>query len=65
MRRDGNGQGSSSGAGGGNGAPSGSKVDLHAATSARRRGTSVSSTPSGSVVFAARLAAIPIPALRL
>ena len=43
----------------------GSKVDPHVATSARRRGTSGSSAPSGSVVSAARLATIPIPALRL
>ena len=43
----------------------GSKVDPHAATSARRRGTSDSSVPSGSVVSAARPATIPIPALRL
>ena len=43
----------------------GSKVDPHAATSARRRGTSGSSAPSGYVVSAARLATIPIPALRL
>ena len=43
----------------------GSKVDPHAATSARRRGTSASSVPSASVVSAARLATIPIPALRL
>ena len=43
----------------------GSKVDPHAATSARRRGTSGSSAPSGSAVSAARLAPIPIPALRL
>ena len=44
----------------------GSKVDPHAATSARRRGTSNSRAPSGrSVVSAARLATIPIPALRL
>ena len=43
----------------------GSKVDPHAATSARRQGTSCSSAPSGSVVSAARLATIPIPALRL
>ena len=38
----------------------GSKVDPHAATSARD-----SNAPSGSVVSAARLATIPIPALRL
>ena len=43
----------------------GSKVDPHAAISARRRGTSGSSAPSGSVVSAARLATIPIPALTL
>ena len=43
----------------------GSKVDPHAATSARKRSTSGSSAPSASVVFAARLATIPIPALRL
>ena len=42
-----------------------SKVDPHAATSARKWGTSGSSTQSGSVVSAARLATIPIPALRL
>ena len=43
----------------------GSKVDPHAATSARRWGTSGSSAPSGSVVSAARLAMVPVPALRL
>ena len=43
----------------------GSKVDPHAATSARRRKTSGSSAPSGSVVSAARRATISIPALRL
>ena len=43
----------------------GSKVDLHASTSARKSGTSGSSVPSGSVVSAARLATIPISALRL
>ena len=43
----------------------GSKVDPHAAISARRRGTSGSSALSGSVVSAARLATIPIPAVRL
>ena len=43
----------------------GSKVDPHAATAARRRGTSDSSVPSRSVVSAARLAIIPIPAPRL
>ena len=43
----------------------GSKVDPHAATSARRRVTSSLRAPSGTVVSAARLATIPIPALRL
>ena len=43
----------------------GRKVNSHAATSARRRGTDGSSAPSGSVVSAARLATILIPALRL
>ena len=43
----------------------GNKVDPHAATSARRRDTSGSSTSSESVVSASRLATIPIPALRL
>ena len=43
----------------------GSKVDPHAARSARRRRTSGSSVSSGSEVSAARLATIPIPALRL
>ena len=43
----------------------GSKADPHAATSARRRGTSGSSVPRGSIVSAARLATIPVPALRL
>ena len=43
----------------------GSKVDPHAATSARRRDTSGSSAPSGCVITAAKLAAIPVPALRL
>ena len=43
----------------------GNKADPHAATSARRRGTSSSSAPSGTVVSAARLATIPILALRL
>ena len=42
-----------------------SKVDPHAATSARRRSTSGSSAPSGSAESAARLAMIPFPALRL
>ena len=41
---------------------SGSKVDPHAAISARRRGTSGSSVPSGSIVSVARLATIPVPA---
>ena len=43
----------------------GSQMDPHAATSARKRGTSGSSAPSGSVVSAARLVTIPISALRL
>ena len=43
----------------------GSKVDLHSAASARRRGTSSSSDPSGPVVSAARLATTLTPALRL
>ena len=38
----------------------GSRVDPHAATSSRRRGTSGSSTPSGFVVSTAKLATIPI-----
>ena len=43
----------------------GSKADPPSATSARRRDTSSSSTPSESVVSASRLATIPIPVLRL
>ena len=43
----------------------GSKVDPHAATSARRRDTSGSRAPSGCVMAAAKLAAIPVPAFRL
>ena len=43
----------------------GSKVDPHDAASARTRGTSGSCAPSGYVVSAARLATIPISALRL
>ena len=43
----------------------GSKVDLHSATSARRRGTSSSSDPSGSVVSGVRLAPTLTSVLRL
>ena len=65
MKRDSNGQGSSSGAGGSDGAPSWKQGGPTRCNICKETGTSGSSAPSGSVVSAARLATIPIPALRL
>ena len=65
IRRNSNGQGSSNGAGGSDGALSGKQGRPTRCNIWKETGHSGSNAPSGSVVSAARLATIPVPALRL